>query len=188
MRKAGWPCLSAGTPRAESRNSSPMASEPQGPGLTSVLGTGLPEAPGPAVARGRGAGTGLCCALPQLPAGRPTGRGNSSHEGSGTKALLQLCQVYVSPGGSISLSIREAAGAVLGLLLRLQSSLCCSRSRINLAWCLDFSSSAAPLGISSPCAGGSCNILPLSRLGTTGKMQHPRSVLVMTVMEESLIP
>lgn len=36
MREAGWPCLSTGTPCAESRNSSPMAPELQGPGLTSV--------------------------------------------------------------------------------------------------------------------------------------------------------
>lgn len=143
---------------------------------------------GSAVVRGRGRGAGLCCALLPAPCWPPYGSGRAQTKEAGAKLCFGCVRVCrVSPGGSFSPLIREAVGAVLGLLLRLLGSLCCSQSRVSLAWCLDFPSSTAPVGIPSPCAEGTCGILALSRLGTTGmKMQ----LLVMRVMEESghLIP
>lgn len=150
---------------------------------------------GSAVVKGRGTGAGLCCALLPAPCWPPYGteraqmKRRRKREPKLCCGYVRVCRVF--PGGSFSPLIREAAGAVLGLLLRLLGSLCCSQSWLSLAWCLDCPSSTAPVGISSPCAEGTCSILALSRLGTTGmKMQHPRPLLVMRVMEKSgrLIP
>lgn len=61
------------------------------------------------------------------------GVGRAPTKEAGAKALLQLCQGLHSPRREHLPFIREAAGAVLGLLLRLLGSLCCSRCWISLA-------------------------------------------------------
>lgn len=97
MRKAGWPCLSTGTPCAETRSSSPTAPELQGPGLTSAPWDWPPggsRAPALLWSEAAAQAPGSVCAAasPVLAALRGAGRAQTKE--AGAKALLQLCQAF----------------------------------------------------------------------------------------------
>lgn len=107
MRKAGWPCLSAGTPCAESRNSSPMTPELQGPGLRSAPWDWPPGGSRAAVVTGSAAGSGL------WEGSTLQGAGRAQMKEAGPKLCCGCVRVYVSPGGSISPSITGSAWSAL---------------------------------------------------------------------------